>query len=116
VVLRASFRYLSSMIIAKYFLSVLCFVEGGTFSVYSNSALYHSKALIYFIILRILTSLEQAWPVSSILIQIKADQVIELLMIYIESGRSAIAVVADIPPKLDRNMLRILEWIFVSIS
>jgi len=46
----------------------------------------------------------------------EADQVVELLVIHIESGRSATAVAAGVPPRLDRNVLRILEWTFVGTS
>jgi hypothetical protein len=60
VVLHAFFRYLSKTTVAKRFLSVPCFVEGSAFLACSSLALYYSKALIYFIILRIVASLEQA--------------------------------------------------------
>jgi hypothetical protein len=58
VVLYASFKYLSRIIVARCFLGVPRFIGGGAFSAYSSSVLYHSKAPIYSIILRIVTSLE----------------------------------------------------------
>ena len=50
------------------------------------------------------------------LIYIEANQVVELLVIHIESGRSNTVVVAGALLRLDRNVLRILEWTFVSTS
>jgi hypothetical protein len=60
IVLSASFKYLSKIIIAKRFLGIPCLIRGSAFLAYSSSASYYSKAPIYFIILRIVTSLEQA--------------------------------------------------------
>ena len=60
--------------------------------------------------LRMVASLERAWPASSIVIHMEANQDIELLVIYIESPRSATAGVAGVSPRLGRNVLRILEW------
>jgi hypothetical protein len=109
VVLRASFRYLSRTTVAKRFLSVPRFVRGSAFLACLSLALYHSKAPIYFIMLRIVASLEQAWPAFSMLIYIEANQVVKLLAIYIEPSRSATAVVAGALLRLSRNVLRILE-------
>jgi hypothetical protein len=60
VVLYTSFRYLSRTTVARRFLGVPRFVGGSTFSACSSSALYYSEVPIYFIILRIVASLEQA--------------------------------------------------------
>jgi hypothetical protein len=109
VVSRASFRYLSRTTVARRFLGVPRFVGGGAFSACSSSALYYSEAPIHSIILRMVASLERAWPASSMLIYMEADQVVGLLVIYIEPGRSAIAAVAGVPPRPGRNVLRILE-------
>jgi hypothetical protein len=109
VVLHASFRYLSRTTVARCFLGVPRFVGGSAFSACSSSALYYSEAPIYSIILKIVASLERAWPASSILIYIEADQVVGLLVIYIEPGCSAIAVIAGVLPRPGRNVLRILE-------
>lgn len=109
VVLRASFKYLSSTIVARRFLGVLRFIRGGDFLACLSSALYYSKAPIYSIILRMVTSLERAWLASSMLIYIKANQVVELIVIYIESGRSGIVVVAGVLLRPDYNVLRILK-------
>lgn len=73
IVLYASFKYLSKTIVARRFLGVPCFVRGGAFLAYLSLALYYFKALIYFIILRIVASLERAWLAFSILIYIKAN-------------------------------------------
>jgi hypothetical protein len=116
VVTRASFRYLSRTTVARRFLGAPRFVGGGAFLAYSSSALYHSKAPIYSIMLRIVTVLEQAWPASSMLIHIEADQVVRLLVIHIESGRPTVAVVAGVPLRLGRIVVRILEWTSVSTS
>jgi hypothetical protein len=116
IVLGASFRYLSRTIVARRFLGVPRFIRGGAFLAYLSSVLYYSKAPIYSIILRIVTSLERAYSTSSILIHIEANQVIGLLIIYIEPSRSTIAVIAGIPLRLGRNILRILKWTSISTS
>jgi hypothetical protein len=46
----------------------------------------------------------------------EADQVIELLAIHIEPGRSATVIVAGASLRLGRNVLRILEWTSVGTS
>ena len=56
--------------------------------------------------LRMVTSLERASPATSMLIHMDADQVVELLVIYIESGCPAVAVRATVP---DCIVPRILE-------
>jgi hypothetical protein len=89
-------------------LGVFCFVRGGAFLAYLSLALYHSKAPIYSIMLRIVTSLEQAWPASSIWIYMEANEDIKLLAAYMELGRSAIAVVAGLS-RVGYNILRILK-------
>jgi hypothetical protein len=73
VVTRASFRYLSRTTVARRFLGALRFVGGGAFLACLSSALYHSEAPIYSIMLRMVTVLEQAWLASSMLIYIEAD-------------------------------------------
>src|SRR5438309_1597889 len=88
VVSRASFRYLSRTTVARRFLGVPRFVRGSAFLACSSSASYHSEAPIHSIILRMVASLERAWPASSMLIYMEADQVVELLVIHIEPGRS----------------------------
>jgi hypothetical protein len=108
-VVSASFRYLSKTTVARLFLGVPCFVGGGAFLACLSSALYYSEAPIYSIILRIVTSLEQAWPILRILIHIEADYVIRLLVIHIEPSYSAIVVIAGVLPRLGRNVLRILK-------
>jgi hypothetical protein len=45
-----------------------------------------------------------------------ADQVVGLLAIHMEPGRSATAVVAGVSLRLGRNVLRILEWTSISTS
>lgn len=112
----ASFRYLSSTIVARRVLSFPRLVRGGAFAASASSAAYHSKAPIYSIMFRIVASLEQAWPASNMLIHMNANQDIELLMIYIASPCATIAVVARDLSRLGRKVLRILEWIFASIS
>jgi hypothetical protein len=114
VVSGASFKYLSRTTVARRFLGVSRFVGGGAFSACSSSASYHSEAPIHSIILRMVTSLERAWPASSILIHMEADQVAGLLVIHIEPSCSATAVVVLL--RLGRNVLRILEWTFVGTS
>jgi hypothetical protein len=116
VVLRASFRYLSRTTVAKRFLSVPRFIGGRAFSACSSLASYHFKAPIYSIMLRMVASLERAWPASSMLIYIEADQVVELLAIYIEPSCSAIAVVVGSLLRLSCNVLRILKWTSISTS
>jgi hypothetical protein len=66
--------------------------------------------------LRMVASLERAWPASSMLIHMEADQVVGLLAIHMEPGRSATAVVAGAPLRLGRNVLRILEWTSIGTS
>ena len=112
VVSCASFRYLSRTTVARRFLGVPRFVGGGAFLACSSSASYHSKAPIYSIMLRMVASLERAWPASSMLIYMEADQVVGLLAIHMEPGRSATAVVL----RLGRNVLRILEWTSIGTS
>jgi hypothetical protein len=55
------------------------------------------------------TSLERVWPASSILNHIEANQVVGVPIIYIESSRSAIVIVAGVPLRLGRNILRIFK-------
>jgi hypothetical protein len=95
--------------VAICFLGVPCFVSGSAFPACSSSLSYYSKALIYSIIFRIVISLDRAWPASSILIYIKADQVVGLFVIYTEPGRSAIVVGVAVPPRLGRKVLRMFE-------
>jgi hypothetical protein len=109
VVSRASLRYLSKTTVAIRFLGVPRFVQDGAFPACSSSVSYHSKAPIHSTILRIVTSLDQAWPASSMLIHIEADQVIGLFVIHTEPGRPAISVGVTVPPRLGRSVLRILE-------
>jgi hypothetical protein len=91
------FRYLSRTTVARRFLGIPRFVGGGAFSACSSLALYYSEAPIHSIMLRMVASLERARPASSILIHIEADQVVGLLVIHIEPGPSAIAVVPGVP-------------------
>jgi hypothetical protein len=116
IVLCPSFKYLSRTIVARRFLGVPCFVGGSAFLACSSLALYYSKAPIHSIILRIVASLEQAWPTSSILIYIEANQVVRLLIIHIEPSHSTIVVVVGAPLRLGCNVLRILKWTSISTS
>jgi hypothetical protein len=61
-------------------------------------------------------SLERAWPASSIVIHIEADQDVELLVIHIESLCSTKAGASSVVPRLGFNVLRILEWILDGTS
>ena len=116
VVSRTSFRYLSRTMVARRFLGVPRFVGGGAFSACSSLALYHSKAPIHSIMLRMVASLEQAWPTSSMLIHMEANQVVGLLAIHMEPSRSTTVVVVGAPLRLGCNVLRILKWTSISTS
>ena len=70
---RASFRYLSRTTVAIHFRGVPRFVKVGTFLACSSLLLYYFEAPIYFIMFNIVTSLDRAWPASSMLIHIEAD-------------------------------------------
>ena len=67
------------------------------FSACSSSASYHSEAPIHSIMSRIVVSLERAWPASSMLIYIEADQAVGLLLIHTEPGRSITAAGVNVP-------------------
>jgi hypothetical protein len=73
VVLGASFKYLFRTTVARRFLGVFYFIGGGAFLACLSLALYYFKAPIYSIMLRIVVSLDRAWPTSSMLIYIEAN-------------------------------------------
>jgi hypothetical protein len=116
VILSASFKYLSRTIIIKRFLNVPRFIKSSAFLACSSLASYHFKVLIYSIMLRIITSLKWAWLASSMLIYIKVNQVIKLLVIYIELSYSIIIVIINVLLRLSCNVLRILEWTSINTS
>ena len=109
VVLSASFKYWSSTTVARRVLGFPRFVRSSVFLASLSSTLYYSEAPIHSIILRIVAFLERAWPVSSMRIHIVANQVVELLTIYTESCRSAVAAVVGVPLRLGCIVVRILE-------
>jgi hypothetical protein len=82
----------------------------------ASSASYYSETPIYFIMLRMVATLERAWPASSTLIHIEAEQAVGLFAVHIEPGRSATSAVVGVPLRLRHNALRIFGWTSVGTS
>ena len=97
----AFFRYLSRSTVAR------CFLAVPSQNVQARES-YHSEAPVRSAMLRMFAFLKRAWLTSSLFINMKVDQVVGLLVIYIEPDRSVTKFATGVPPWLGRNVLRIL--------